>query len=169
MITNCSEMLPDVHISVNCDTVLAINLRELKIGENDEFVFTIKNYDYINSSYVFIFRAKLSDADQNGEVVFKIPASASKRLKHGAFYTIATLINALDTKKETVYSKLADKGNIILGYGMQDLIESSNLDTLNDFEIVSMRLEPLNSEDESAYTTINDEVIGMRLELLNSQ
>ena len=65
-------MLPDVHISVNCDTVLAINLRELKIGENDEFVFTIKNYDYINSSYVFIFRAKLSDADQNGEVVFKM-------------------------------------------------------------------------------------------------
>jgi hypothetical protein len=91
------------------------------LGEHDEFIFTIKNYDYIDSSYVFLFRARVSDIDDNGEVIFKIDPDVSKSIKPGAFYNFALLANAYDKYKPTEYKKLTENGRINIEYGAQDL------------------------------------------------
>ena len=93
--------MPEITVYMNCDTRLAINLRMFDLGENDEFIFAIKNYSYIDSAYVFLFRARKDDIDENGEVIFKITPAASKHLKPGAFYNFAVLMDAFDPKKET--------------------------------------------------------------------
>ena len=144
MLNYCADCLalPDLTVHMNCDTPLALNLRMFDLGEKDEAIFTVKNYDYIDSPYVFLFRANKADENENGEVFFKITPDVAKKLKHGAFYNLAILINALDTKKETEYRKLTDNGKIIIEYGAQDLTISPDYDA-NDLtsEIVSMRIE----------------------------
>jgi hypothetical protein len=35
--------MPDITVYMNCDTRLAINLSMFNLGENDEFIFAIKN------------------------------------------------------------------------------------------------------------------------------
>ena len=139
--TNYLATMPEITVYMNCDTRLAINLRMFNLGENDEFIFAIKNYSYIDSSYAFLFRARESDIDENGEVLFKITPEASKKLKPGAFYNFAVLINAFDTKKDTEYKKLTENGSIRIEYGAQDLIEKSECENLTDYKIASARLE----------------------------
>lgn len=152
MISCCTknhEVMPDITVFINCDTILAINLRVLDLSENDEFIFTVKNYDYIDSPCIFLFRARKTDADERGEVVFKIPPKVSKQLKPGAFYNFAVLVNAFDIKKETEYRKLTDNGAIKLEYGAQDLTISPDFDASDRTdEIVSMRLELIDSASE---------------------
>ena len=92
--TNYLATMPDITVYVNCDTRLAINLRMFDLGENDEFIFVIKNYNHINSPYVFMHRARKADIDENGEILFKIPPEASKYIKPGAFYNFSILANA---------------------------------------------------------------------------
>jgi hypothetical protein len=136
---------------MNCDTRLAINLNLFDLNEQDEFIFAIKNYDYIESPYVFLFRARKSDMDEKGEVIFKITPEESKALKPGAFYHFALLANAYDRKKDTEYLKLTDNGKINIEYGAQDLaISQEETDSLEQLlgEIVGARLEPVNSEQE---------------------
>lgn len=161
--TNYLATMPDITVYMNCDTRLAINLKMFDLGENDEFIFVIKNYDYIDSSAVFVFRARKSDIDENGEVIFKITPEASKNLKPGAFYNFAVLANAFDIRKETEYKKLTDNGQINIEYGAHDLaldVETQDAQIYN--EIVGMRLEPSDTtEDDSA-----NEVIGVRLECI---
>ena len=41
--TNYLATMPEITIYMNCDTVLAINLRKFNLSEHDELVFTIKN------------------------------------------------------------------------------------------------------------------------------
>ena len=94
--TSCLVALPDITVYMNCDTRLAINLSMFDLGDNDEFIFAIKNYDYIDSAYVFLFRARKTDINEQGEVIFKITPRASKRLKPGAFYNFALLANAYE-------------------------------------------------------------------------
>ena len=113
--------MPDIVVYMNCDTRLAINLRMFNLGDNDEFIFAIKNYSYINSPYVFLFKARKSDIDENGEVIFKITPAASKHLKPGAFYNFSVLINAFDKRKETEYKKLTDNGNVLIQYSQTNL------------------------------------------------
>lgn len=170
MISYCTDYLatmPDIIVYMNCDTRLAINLRAYNLGENDEFIFAIKNYDYIDSPYVFLFRAKKEDMDENGEVLFKITPQASKQLKPGAFYNFSVLIDAFDPKKETEYRKLTDNGRINIQYGAQDL-EIKNEFTYNKFEVLGVRLELL---DEISSVVpdgiITGEIVGVRLELLD--
>lgn len=167
-----TETLPDITVYMNCDTRLAINLRLLELEDNDELIFTIKNYDYIDSSYVFLFRARNSDMDDHGEVIFKIPPAASKRIKPGAFYNFSVLLDAFDPKKETEYKKMTSNGNIKLEYGAQDLTISP--DSGHDFSdgkfngsIAGLRLELLDeiSSVEPDYSKC--EVKGVRLELLD--
>lgn len=110
--------LPDITVHINCDTPLAINLRMFDLGEQDELVFTVKNYDYIDSPYVYLFKARAEDADENGEVFFKISSETSKKLKHGAIYNFAVILN---TENGTEYRRLTDNGHILLAYGAQDL------------------------------------------------
>ncbi len=164
--TNYSAAVPDIVVHMNCDTILAVNLRALELGTNDEFIFVIKNYDYTNSPYVYIFRARCSDMNRDGEAIFKIPASAIKRLKHNAFYTMAVLIDAFDTKRETIYKKLTDNGKLIIDYGAQDLIVS-DIDGIDEYEIVSMELKPVDDID-SAPCVIANKIIGISLELVES-
>ena len=150
---------------MNCDTRLAINLRMFDLGENDEFIFAIKNYSYIDSPYVFLFRARKDDIDENGEVIFKITPAASKHLKPGAFYNFAVLMDAFDPKKETEYKKLTDNGNINIEYGAQDLTIEPKQDE-KDFacSIVGVRLELLDAISSIDPEKFKCEVLGVRLE-----
>jgi hypothetical protein len=139
------------------------------LSENDEFIFAIKNYSYIDSSYVFLFRARKSDIDENGEVIFKITPAASKHLKPGAFYNFSVLANAFNPKEETEYKKLTENGNIIIEYGAQDLT-IKNEPSLNDLDgtIVGVRLELLNGSGTTLEPNqFMNKIIGMRLEPVN--
>mgnify|MGYP006932877498 CR=1 FL=1 len=148
MHSSCNNYLatmPEITVYMNCDTRLAINLSVFDLGDNDEFIFAIKNYDYIDSGYVYLFRARTSDIDKNGEIIFKIPPKASKRLKPGAFYNFSVLANAYDRKVPTEYKKLTDNGKIFIEYGAQDVMVSqgaglAGLELTDD--IVGARLVP---------------------------
>ena len=164
--TNYAATLPDISVNINCDTVLALNLNSVVLSDHDELVFVIKNYDYIDSPYVYLFRANKQDIDRHGEVIFKVPQSASKFLKHGAFYTLAIFHSAFNTKNDTVYKKLDGRGKIVLDYGAHDFVDSETVAGLEDYEIVSMRLEPI-GEQQSAPSALNTEIIGMHLELVS--
>jgi hypothetical protein len=159
--------MPDITVFMNCDTRLAINLRTFNLSATDEFIFAIKNYSYIDSSYVFLFRARASDMDENGEVIFKITPAASKRLKPGAIYNFAVLRNAFDKKKETEYKKLSDNGNVIIEYGAQDILVPLGEDTAYS-EIVGVRLEPTEVIGTLGTNRFMSEIIGVRLEQLNN-
>lgn len=166
--TNYLNSVPNITVYINCDTRLAINLRMFGLGENDEFIFVIKNFNYIDSPCVYLFRARKSDMNENGEVIFKITPADSKRLKPGAFYNFAVLLNAFDKYSETEYRKLTENGKIIIEYGAQDLsIEPDYADNVK--EIISVRLEPIqdvndipeNPKDKSTY-----KIVGLHLEML---
>jgi hypothetical protein len=158
--------MPEIIVYVNCDTRLAINLSMLGLGEQDEFIFAIKNYSHIDSPYVFLFRARKADMDENGEVLLKITPAASKYLKPGAFYNFAVMKNAFDPKQETEYKKLSDNGNIRIEYGAQDLLIKSDLNEIN-CEVVGVRLELLDEISTIKPNNIMGEIIGMRLEPLD--
>lgn len=161
--TNYTSTMPDITVYINCDTRLAINLRMFNLGDNDEFIFAIKNYSYIDSPYVFLFRARKSDIDENGEVIFKITPAASKHLKPGAFYNFAMLHNAFDKRKETEYKKLTENGNIKLEYGAQDILVYDECDD-PESEIIRVRLEPIEGALEPTANKFIGEVVGMHLE-----
>ena len=147
--TNYLATMPDITVYMNCDTILAINLGLFDLNDQDEFIFTIKNYNHIESPYVFLFRARKSDADEKGEIIFKITPEESKALKPGAFYNFGLLVNAFNRKKETEYRKLTDNGNIIIEYGAHDITipEDKDIKKLLDTpEIVRARLEPIETE-----------------------
>jgi hypothetical protein len=131
---NCQVALPEITIYINCDTPLAINLRAFDLSEHDELIFSIKNYDYMESPYVFLFRARKGDEDINGEVIFKISAEDSKKLKPGAFYNFAVLTKATEKLAETGYRKLTTNGKIMLDYGAQDLTINPELDHVGNTE-----------------------------------
>ena len=155
MLSYCTDYLahmPEITIYMNCDTRLAINLRMFELGEYDEFIFAIKNYDYIDSSYAFIFRARREDMDENGEVIFKIDPDSSKAIKPGAFYNFSVLMNAYNKYELTEYKKLTENGPIRIEYGAQDLAMPAPEEPISLFsEISGVRLEavddntPLNS------------------------
>ena len=42
--TNYLATMPEITVYMNCDTRLAVNLSMFELGENDEFIFAIKNY-----------------------------------------------------------------------------------------------------------------------------
>ena len=163
--TNYLATMPDITVYMNCDTRLAINLRMFDLGENDEFIFAIKNYSYIDSPYVFLFRARKADIDENGEVLFKITPAASKHLKPGAFYNFAVLADAFDPKKETEYKKLTENGNINIEYGAQDLSIKTELSS-SDFSVAGVRLELLDEISSVKPNEIMGQIVGMRLEPL---
>lgn len=163
--TNYLATMPDITVYMNCDTRLAINLRMFDLGENDEFIFAIKNYSYIDSPYVFLFRARKADIDENGEVLFKITPAASKHLKPGAFYNFAVLADAFDPKKETEYKKLTENGNINIEYGAQDLTIKTELSS-SDISVAGVRLELLDEISSVKPNEIMGQIVGMRLEPL---
>ena len=163
--TNYLATMPDITVYMNCDTRLAINLRMFDLGENDEFIFAIKNYNYIDSPYVFLFRARKADIDENGEVLFKITPAASKHLKPGAFYNFAVLADAFDPKKETEYKKLTENGNINIEYGAQDLTIKTELSS-SDISVAGVRLELLDEISSVKPNEIMSQIVGMRLEPL---
>ena len=161
--TNYLATMPEITVYMNCDTRLAINLRLFDLSENDEFIFAIKNYSYIDSPYVFLFRARKSDIDENGEVIFKITPAASRHLKPGAFYNFAVLANAFDVKQETEYRKLTENGNIRIEYGAQDIRVKTEL-TDEDYEITNIRLERIDTASQLIPTGLSGSITGMRLE-----
>ena len=168
--TNYWAAMPDIKVYMNCDTRLAINLGMFNLGEHDEFIFAIKNYSYADSPYVFLFRARKRDIDKNGEVIFKISPSASKKLKQGAFYNFSALLNAFDPQKETEYKKLTDNGNIIIDYGAQDLSleqETEPETGVSTSEIISVRLELIDGLLPANTNLFTGEITDLRLELLD--
>ena len=163
--TNYLATMPDITVYMNCDTILAINLHAFELGENDEFIFVIKNYNYIDSQCVFLFRARKVDIDANGEVIFKIPPEVSKKIKPGAFYSFAMLINAFDTKKETEYKKLTENGYIQIEYGAHDLIiePQEQLPAEDELTVIDVKLVSPNTVIESDENLI----ISAHLELID--
>jgi hypothetical protein len=144
--TNYLATMPEITVYMNCDTRLAINLRMFDLGDNDEFIFAIKNYNYIDSGYVYLYRARNSDINpETGEVVFKITPRASKRLKPGAFYNFALLANAYDKTQPTEYKKLTENGSIHIEYGAQDMLAQTGPGTEFMEDIIAARLAPLDT------------------------
>lgn len=170
MFGNCTGSLiavPDITVHLNCDTCLAINLRALSLNDNDEFIFTIKNYDYLDSFYVFMFKARNTDINpETGEVVFKIPAITSKMLKPGAFYTFAVLADAYDLRLPTMYKVLSKKGNILIKYGAQDVLVKTDTGYENTEDIVAARLVTLDTIIEPSESQNAGELLNGRLEVL---
>jgi hypothetical protein len=136
------------------------------LGDNDEFIFAIKNYNYIDSGYVYLFRARKKDIDKNGEVIFKITPEVSKRLKPGAFYNFSILANAFDLRAPTEYKKLTDNGAIHIEYGAQDILVKPAEGEIGYDDITGIRLEPIS--DESADSVLSpyasSRIVGMRVE-----
>lgn len=164
-----STPIPDISVFINCDTVLAINLKALELGPYDEFIFTIKNFDYAKAPYVFLFRARLSDADKNGEVIFRIPYLTSLQLKQDAFYNMSVITNAFDPKKPSIYTGITDNGKILLRYGLPDLTTKFTIDGCDEYEIVSTRLELVDADAGRDYQGIPGGILGMRLETIEEQ
>ncbi len=163
--TNYLATMPEITVYMNCDTRLAVNLRMFDLGDNDEFVFAIKNYNHINSPYIYLFKARKTDIDENGEVLFKIAPEVSRQIKPGAFYNFSVLLNAYDPKKETEYKKLTDNGEIRIEYGAQDLQTKPGPNDPKG-EIVSVRFELLPEEAEVGVPSqyLSSKIVGMRLE-----
>lgn len=140
--TNYLTTMPDITVYMNCDTRLAINLSMFDLGAYDEFIFTIKNFNYVDSSYVFLFRARKDDMDKHGEVIFKIDPDTSKNIKPGAFYNFALLANAFNKNEPTEYRKLTENGKVLIEYGAHDLALPDPEPPMAPFkEILSARLE----------------------------
>jgi hypothetical protein len=158
-----STAMPDVTVYVNCDTCLAINLSFFRLGEYDELIFNIKNYSYMDSSSVFLFRATLADMNDNGEVLFNIDPDVSKNIKPGAFYNFALLRNANNPHELTEYKKLTENGKILLEYGAHDLALSSIPEMPSPFsEILSARIEA--TDDASHNCAANGTLVDLRFE-----
>ena len=163
--TNYLSTMPEITIYINCDTRLAINLRMFDLSDKDEFIFVIKNYNYIESGYVYLQRFRKSDIDENGEVIFKISPEASKKIKHGAFYNFAMLTNAFDPRTPSEYKKLTDNGMVNLEYGAQDILVKPSKNDVG-YDIDSARLELISDETtESALDPyMSSRISGIRLE-----
>jgi hypothetical protein len=160
--TNFLAVMPEITVYMNCDTRLAINLHMFDLSEHDEFIFAIKNYDYIDSSYAFLFRARRADMDQKGEVIFNIDPDASKNIKPGAFYNFALLINAFNPSELTEYRKLTENGKIKIEYGAQDLALPEPEEPRSPFsEILSARIEPTKEVSDGV---IRGTIVDLRLE-----
>jgi hypothetical protein len=160
--TSYLATMPAITVYMNCDTRLAINLSIFELGEHDEFIFVIKNYDYIDSSYAFIFRARKCDMDRHGEVIFNIDPDASKKIKPGAFYNFALLKDAFNPTKLTEYKKLTENGKINIEYGAHDLALPDPEEPISPFsDILAARLE---ATDNTASPLINGVIKGIRLE-----
>jgi hypothetical protein len=148
---------------MNCDTCLAINLRAFNLNDADEFMFVLKNYDYVDSDYVYLFKARNSDMDENGEVLFKIPPRTSQMLKHGAFYNFAVAVDAYNRKSPTVYKRLTENGAILLEYGAQDALIETGFDSDYTEDTISARLATLDTVIEPVVDAQIGELLSGRL------
>jgi hypothetical protein len=145
---NYSATMPDITVSINCDTYFAVNASVFNLTDKDEFIFAVKNYDHVDSPYAFLLRARKSDIDENGEIVFKIPSEDTKNIKPDAFYYFAVLLNAYARDFETAYKKLTDNGKVFVDYGAQDLtVPTDERDQILN-EILRVRTEAVVEEKE---------------------
>ena len=162
--TNYLPALPPITVYMNCDTILAIDLRAFELTDMDEFIFTIKNHDYIESPYVFTFRAKASDINsETGEAIFTIPPITTRQIKSGAVYNFAALVNAFDSHNDTIYQKLTENGKIEVDFGAQNLIEKAELTDFN-YEIVSIELKPIQEPSYNEISGLSSMITDVRLE-----
>ena len=164
--TNYLATMPEITVYMNCDTRLAINLRMFDLSDNDEFIFAIKNYNYIDSGYVYLFRARKKDIDKNGEVIFKITPEVSKRIKPGAFYNFSILANAFDLRAPTEYKKLTDNSAIHIEYGAQDILVKPAEGEVGYDNITGIRLEPVSDENADSVLSpyASSKIVGIRVE-----
>lgn len=164
--TNYLATMPEITVYMNCDTRLAINLRMFNLGDNDEFIFAIKNYNYIDSGYVYLYRARTKDIDKNGEIIFKITPEVSKRIKPGAFYNFSILANAFDLRAPTEYKKLTDNGSIHIEYGAQDIMVKPAEGEVGYDDITGIRLEPVSADNADSVLSpyASSRIVGMRVE-----
>lgn len=164
--TNYLATAPDINISANCDTILAINTGTFEISKDDEIIFVIKNYNFNDSPYIFMFRATKKDINDRNEILFKVPTNCARQVKPGAFYTFMKLTNAFNIRREADYLKLTDNGRIIVDYGAQSFLTPTDT-TEPGFEVVSARLEPIQDISSIKPSQINCELIDVRLEMIN--
>jgi hypothetical protein len=164
--TNYLATMPEITVYMNCDTRLAINVSLFELSDKDEFIFAIKNYNYIDSGYVYLFRARKKDIDENGEVIFKITPEVSKRIKPGAFYNFSILANAFDLREPTEYKKLTDNGAIHIEYGAQDILVKPAEDEVGYDNVTGIRLEPISDENADSVLSpyASSRIVGMRVE-----
>lgn len=163
--TNYLATMPEITVYMNCDTRLAINLRMFDLSDKDEFIFAIKNYNYIESGYVYLYRARTSDIDANGEVIFKITPEISKRIKPGAFYNFAVLENAFDMRAPSEYKKLTDNGAIHIEYGAQDILVKPAEGEVGYDAVEGVRLEPVADDaDNTLSPYASSKIVGFRVE-----
>ena len=163
--TDYTATMPDITVYMNCDTRFAINVGAFGLGKNDEFIFVIKNYSYIESSYVFIHRCTIADADENGEIFIRIPPATSKHLKPGAFYNFSVMKNAFNRSEPTEYKKLTDNGRVLIEYGAQDfMVQTEGIE--QESEIISVRLVPIDEASSINANRFMSEIVNVRFELI---
>ena len=164
--TNYLATMPEITIYMNCDTRLAINLSMFNLSDKDEFIFAIKNYNYIDSGYVYLHRARSSEINpETGEIIFKITPEVSKRIKPGAFYNFSVLANAFDLREPTEYKKLTDNGVINIEYGAQDImVKPSEGEAGYDIEEVKLKPVSADSTDSELSLYASSKIVGFRVE-----
>ncbi len=164
--TNYLATMPEITVYMNCDTRLAINVSLFELSDKDEFIFAIKNYNYIDSDYVYLHRARKKDIDQNGEIIFKITPEISKRIKPGAFYNFSILANAFDLRAPTEYKKLTDNGAINIEYGAQDILVKPAEGEVGYDDIIDIKLKPVSDENADSILSpyASSRIVGMRVE-----
>jgi hypothetical protein len=118
-----------------------------ELGEHDEFIFAIKNFDYIGASSIVYITKTLEDLDQEtGEVLFKIGREESRNIKPGAFYNFSVRLNKTNPEKAEEYRKLTDNGRVLLEYGAPNLTVDSSQDfsdsSFINGKIVNVQLVP---------------------------
>jgi hypothetical protein len=101
--------------------------------------------------------------DENGEVLFKIPAKTSKLLKPGSFYTFAVLADAYNKKSSTVYKRLTENGNVLIEYGTQDMLVKTDSDFIGD--IVAAKLVTPDTPIDPVENPQTGEILEGRLEI----
>ena len=159
--TNYLATMPEITVYMNCDTRLAINLSLFGLNDYDEFIFAIKNFSYIDSSCVFLFRARKADMDEKGEVIFNIDPDVSKKIKPGAFYNMSLLVNAFHPNELAEYKKLTENGRVNIEYGAHDLVLPVEEVPPAFDEILSVRLE---QGAAAANTKVNGAITQIKLE-----
>jgi hypothetical protein len=156
-------LLPDITVYMNCDTRFAINLGLFNISEFDEFIFTIKNFSYAESSYAYLYKATKADIDDNGEVILNIDPDTAKNIRQGAFYNFSLLVNANNPHEPATYRKLTENGRVILEYGAHDLAIAAPEDPPAPFnDILGARLEAV--MDTSSNTKVCGTIMRVELE-----
>ena len=118
--------------------------------KNDMQTWYPSHHEELNNYYRTLIG--LPPLNENGEVIFNIDPDASKKIKQGATYSCAMLVNATSYNEPSEYVKLTESGKVRLEFGTYDLALAVPEEPQSSFrEVLAARIEPT-SEESSCST-----------------